>query len=55
MSIVRGLEFYINGDLPPALWFVRLKQGNARLHLINYIKTLSSDFSTSLGYYTAVG
>ena len=44
MSIVRGLDFYIKGDLPPALWFVRLKQGNARLHLINYIKTLSSEF-----------
>lgn len=35
MSIVRNLVFYIKGDLPSALWLVRIKRGNAGLYLTN--------------------
>jgi hypothetical protein len=35
MSIVKKLDFYIEGDLPPALWLVSFKKGNAELNLIN--------------------
>ena len=35
MSIVKDLDFYIEGDLPPALWLVKFKWENARLYLIN--------------------